>query len=468
MRLSLQIILVIALGSLIVVIISQNRHPVKTLAWILILCLLPVVGLVLYLLFGTQKKHLRLISDGSLAQLKESVVSSNEEMVRRTLPDGHTDIATLLWMTNRSVPLAGNDVKVFTTFDDMYSALMEDLGRASDHVNFEFFKFEDDPLGRKVGQLLIDLAGRGVDVRVTYDSAANLTRGRFYRWLRKGGVKVRAFMPVVVPFLSSSTNYRNHRKVVVIDGKVGYMGGMNIAERYSTGLKWGIWRDTHIRVQGPAVAEMQAAFIVDWQFCSKELIGGERFFPQIPPCGESVLQIATSGPMDEWNVTMQGMIRLINQAKKYVYIESPYLIPTDAVLVALRNAALAGVDVRLIIPYRGDKGILVPLATRSYVSEALVAGVKVYFYRAGYMHSKTIVADGTVATVGSTNLDIRSFEQDFEINAFIYDRAVARQLRDIFMDDLSRSEEVLPGEWEKRSRWEKFKESFARLFSPVL
>ena len=464
----LNILFAAALISLIILIISQNRHPVRTLAWILILCLLPGLGLVLYLLFGTDKRKDRLISDKRLDQLKSEVAASNSLMLRKQVPNGHEDLATLLWMTNKAIPLAGNDVKVYTSFDPMLEDLLTDMDKATDHVHFEFFKFEDDKVGRKVGEKLRELAARGLEVRVTYDSAANLTRYKFYRWLRKGGVQVHSFLPVILPFLTSTTNYRNHRKIVVIDGKVGYLGGMNIADRYSKGIRGGVWRDTHARIQGPAAAELQTAFLVDWQYCSRRFVSGDRYFPCVEPCGDSIVQIATSGPMDEWKVTMQGIIRLITQSQRYVYIESPYFIPTEPVMLALKNAALSGVDVRIIIPYHGDKGILVPLASRSYVEEALLAGVKIYFYGGGYLHSKTLVSDGTVCTVGSTNLDVRSFEQDFEINAFIYDTAVSRKLRDAFLADMEISTRVTLEQWRKRSTWEKFKESFARLFSPIL
>lgn len=464
----LNILFAAALISLIILIISQNRHPVRTLAWILILCLLPGLGLVLYLLFGTDKRKDRLISDKRLDQLKSEVAASNSMMLRKQVPNGHEDLATLLWMTNKAIPLAGNDVRVYTSFDPMLEDLLADMDKATDHVHFEFFKFEDDKVGRLVGEKLRELAAKGLEVRVTYDSAANLTRYKFYRWLRKGGVQVHSFLPVILPFLTSTTNYRNHRKIVVIDGKVGYLGGMNIADRYSKGIRGGVWRDTHARIQGPAAAELQTAFLVDWQYCSRRFVSGDRYFPCVEPCGDSIVQIATSGPMDEWKVTMQGMIRLITQAQRYVYIESPYFIPTEPVMLALKNAALSGVDVRIIIPYHGDKGVLVPLASRSYVEEALIAGVKIYFYGGGYLHSKTLVSDGTVCTVGSTNLDVRSFEQDFEINAFIYDAAVSRKLRDAFLSDMENSTRVTLEQWRKRSTWEKFKESFARLFSPIL
>jgi Phosphatidylserine/phosphatidylglycerophosphate/cardiolipin synthases and related enzymes len=463
-----QTLLVIALASVVLMVISENRHPVRTLAWIAVLCFLPVLGVILYIVFGIEMKHRRLISDSKLAELKDMVTGANSENTTRNLPDGHSDLGSLLWMTNKSIPLTGNSVRVYIRFDDMFNDLLSDIASAKDHIHLEFFKFEDDEVGRRIGSALIEKAREGVEVRLCYDAAANLTRHKFYKWLRSGGVQTKAFHPVFLPFLTSSTNYRNHRKLVVIDGRVGYTGGMNIAERYSKGVRGGDWRDTHVRVEGPAAAEMQVAFLVDWQFVSKKFICSQRYFPKCDAAGGSVVQIATSGPMDEWNVTMQGMMRIISQARRYVYIESPYLVPTEPLLMALRNAALSGVDVRLIIPYTGDNGILVPLATRSYVSDAIVAGVKVYFYGGGYLHSKTIVADDTIATIGSTNIDVRSFEQNFEINAFFYDRKVAAELREAFLADQSRSTLVDPVEWAARPRLEKIKESFARLFSPIL
>lgn len=468
MRALIQILTVLALISVITVLVSQNRYPVRTLAWILILILLPGLGLVLYFLFGTNKKSNRLISDEKLDMLKSRSIRANGDMIDTEVPGGHRDLATLLYMTNKSLPMKGNELEVFTDFDNMSQALIRDIRQARDHVNFEFFKFEDDNIGHRIADELIALTHRGVEVRVTYDAAANLTRVRFYRYLRKAGVRVKAFLPLVLPFLSTNDTYRNHRKIVVIDGKIGYVGGMNIADRYSIGIRSGDWRDTHLRIEGPAVSELQTAFLVDWQFCSKEFLCEERFYPRIEARGGSCVQIATSGPMDEWNVTMQGIIRLVTQAKRYVYLESPYFIPTEPVMMALRNAALSGVDVRIIIPYHGDRGIIVPLASRSYVEEALVAGVKIYFYNGGYMHSKTSVADDSVASIGSTNLDVRSFEQNFEVNAFIYDPEVAVQLREAFLKDQANSREVSLEGWRQRPRWERLKESVARLFSPIL
>ena len=213
---------------------------------------------------------------------------------------------------------------------------------------------------------------------------------------------------------------------------------------------------------------MQTSFLVDWQFSSKAPLFSEKYYPQAPTDGDILMQVATSGPMDEWRVIMQGIVQMIAQSKEYIYIQSPYLIPTEPVLLALRNAALSGVDVRIMIPYRGDRGIVVPLASRSYVKDVVSAGVKVDFYENGYMHSKAIVSDDRVVTIGSTNMDVRSYEQDFEINAFIYDRELAKKMKHIFLEDEKHTWRVDPEKWADRPWPVRFKESLSRLLSPLL
>ena len=468
MPLWLNIVIVIAVLSIVTMVIAENRHPVRTLAWIVVLVCLPGLGLVLYFFFGRDNRGRRLISDDDLTLLKSMTEEQCRECVCRRLPAENDDLIKLLWRTNRAYPLEGNAVRVYTDFDAMFSDLLADLERAEDHIHFEFFKVEDDPVGRKIEDVLVRKAQAGLEVRLQYDDAANLGRKRFFRRMERGGVLVQPFIKVEIPFLSSNTNYRNHRKVVVIDGKVGYLGGMNIAERYSTGIRGGRWRDTHMRVEGPAVSELQTSFLTDWQFSSKELLASRRYYPRLGPCGGVLMQVATAGPMDEWHVIMQGLVRMISSSSRYIYIQSPYLIPTDSVLEALRNAALAGVDVRIMIPYRGDRGVTVPLASRSYVKEVIAAGVKVFFYPSGYMHSKAVVSDDRVATIGSTNMDVRSYEQDFEINAFIYDREVALELRDSFLEDQRICWQAEPDKWSRRPLHVRFAESLARLLSPLL
>lgn len=468
MRTIFELLLLLTIISVGGILITENRHPVKTFCWILIICILPVFGLVLWFFFGTSKRNKRLIDENQLKVLKSIVVRTYPDRIEENIQGNSADLSKLLWMTGRSIPLKGNSLKVYTVCQEMYDDLVRDLKTATDHIHFEFFKFEDDPIGRRIGEILIAKARAGVQVRVQYDHVANYFRGKFYNWLKEGGVEVEPFLKVSLPFLSSDTNYRNHRKIVIIDGRIGYAGGMNIAQRYATGIKRGNWRDTHFRVVGPAVSEMQVVFLTDWCFSRKELLDDQRFFPRVESDDNVTMQIASSGPMDQWNVTMQGMMRIITRAKSYVYIQSPYLIPTEPVMSALRDTALAGVDVRLMIPYHGDRGVIPALASRSYVAQALEAGVKVYFYNGGYLHAKTIVSDDEIVTIGSTNLDVRSFEQDFEINAFIYDFNLAVQMKEIFLRDQDDCSWVTAEQWAYRPKLEKVKESVARLFSPLL
>lgn len=457
----------IIIVSLVIFILNDNKKPAQTVIWLLVVICLPVVGIVLYYLLGKEHKKRRLISPERLDIYKQRTLEMNSEFIDS--PGGrYADLATLAEAMNRSLCLTGNAVKLYTEFFPMLDDMLSDIRNAKDHVHFQFFKFDDDAVGQMVAETLIRKAEEGVAVRVQYDDAINFFRKGFYRRLRDHGIETEPFNKLLFPFLSDISNYRNHRKVVVIDGRIGYLGGMNIQKRYGSGLTWGIWRDDHIRVEGPAVAELQTSFLTDWHFSSKQFVIGSRYYPKIESAGFVTMQILTSGPFDEWRVIMQGIIRAITRSRNYIYIQSPYFIPTDTVMLALRNAALAGIDVRVMIPYRGDNGNIVTYASMSYIEEALTAGVKIEFYRKGYMHSKTIVSDDAFVTVGSTNVDIRSYELDFEVNAFIYDEDLAIKARDIFLEDEKDSEMITLESWQRRSRFQKIKESLARPLSPLL
>ena len=463
----LNILLLVILISIILMEIAENGHPIRTLTWILLLVFLPVIGLILYFFFGRDRKNRRMVSVDDMDQFQELTDRAVEGYVCQNPPKNVKNLITLLHTAGKAVPVTGNDVRVYTDFSAMYADLLADLEAAQHHIHFQFFKFEDDEMGRKAEEILVRKAQSGVQVRLQIDDLANLSRRRFFRRMAQKGVLVRPFFRVQL-FLSSDTNYRNHRKNVVIDGRVGYTGGMNIAKRYAVGIRNGVWRDTHIRVEGPVVAEMQTAFLVDWKFSTKQLLRDPIYFPQVPSAGNLLMQVATSGPLGEFRVIMQAILRVFSESRKYVYVQTPYFIPNEPLGMALRNCALAGVDVRLIIPRRDDVNIITTLASRSYIKDLLEAGVKVYFYDKGFMHAKTVVADDEVCSIGSTNLDIRSFEQDFEINAFIYDRKMARQMRDLFLQDLESCTQVDPERWAHRSRIHRFWESVARLFSPIL
>ena len=461
-------VLTIILGT-ILVIISENRNPVKTIAWCVVLAFMPVIGLLLYILFGMDNRHRRLIKEDDLSRLKGITEIIQGEDISSDIPAQYKPLAGMLHKMNRAYPLSGNNVEIITDFQTMSDRLIADIGSARQHINMLFFKFEDDEVGRRIADALIKKAEEGVQVRLIYDDAGNLmVPRRFYKKLRKHGLQVRGFIKIFLPILSRDYNSRNHRKVVVIDGKVGYMGGMNIAQRYAEGLKWGIWRDTQIRIMGPAVSELQTSFLTDWKFTKGDTPDLGLMYPYNAPCGNTLMQIVTGGPMDKWNAMMQAYMTAIVSARSYAYLQSPYFIPPEPIMKVLQNAALSGVDVRVMIPYRGDKGVLPPWASRSYIKEALNAGIRMYLYRKGYMHAKTLVIDDSLVTIGSTNIDFRGFEQDFEINAFMYDENLARQQHDLFIEDQKDAELIDPLEWDKRPLLDKAKESAARIFSQVL
>ena len=464
MPLWLHILIWIFALNTIVVIVLENRRPTDTLAWMLLLLFVPVVGLVLYFLFGTRPVRHMLIKPKDLQILKAHI------QPLAVAPTGaERPLADLLFANNQAYLTADNHIELYTTFKDMVEHLQHDLTAAKDHIHFQFFKFEDDVVGRQISDILIDKASQGVKVRVIYDAAANWSVPvGFYRRLRKGGVDVQPFNRIF-PYISSFSNYRNHRKVVVIDGKVGYMGGMNIAERYLTGIRTGVWRDTHFRITGAAVGEMQIAFLSDWHFAAHRLLTAHRYFPKSEENTSSgtKVQIVTSNPTDPWRVMNQSLTLLIARACDYVWVQSPYFIPTDAILNALCTAALAGKDVRLMIPAQSDRGILVPKATFSYLDRVLAAGVRVFLYDAGYMHAKTVVADNRIASIGSVNIDPRSISLSFEINAFVYDTGVALQQRALFEQDMLQAHELNLADWRKRSLWERCIESFARILAPI-
>ena len=461
-------ILTVILGT-ILVIITENRNPVKTLAWCVVLVFMPFIGFILYILFGMDNRHRRLIRKEEYDRLKGMTETMQKDDIVSEIPDRHKPLVTMLSKANGAYPLSGNNVEIMSDFTTMSDRLVRDIESARYHINILFFKFEDDQVGNKIADALIRKSKEGVQVRLIYDEAGNMmVPRRFYRRLRKHGIQVRGFIRIFLPILSRDYNSRNHRKVVVIDGKVGYMGGMNIAQRYAEGLKWGIWRDTHMRITGPAVSELQTSFLTDWKFTKGDELDLAPMYPYNPPCGNTLMQIVTGGPMDKWNVMMQAYMTAIVSARSYAYLQSPYFIPPEPIMKVLQNAALGGVDVRVMIPYRGDKGVLPPWASRSYIKEALNAGIRMYLYRKGYMHAKTLVIDDSLVTIGSTNLDFRGFEQDFEINAFMYDENLARQQHDLFIEDQKDAELIDPLEWDKRPLLDKAKESAARIFSQVL
>ena len=457
------VILLFALN-LSVVVMMQRRRPSDAWAWILVLVFVPVMGILLYYLFGFPAKDRPLISDERLQILKSytaPLCTEGEDRVNPLIP--------LLQRVNQSYPTRGNGIEFYTAFADMFQALKADIQAARHHIHLEFFQIESDPVGAELSDLLINKVKEGVEVRVIYDAAACwLVPRSFYRRMQNGGVQIKAFNPIF-PILSPFSNYRDHRKVVVIDGKIGFTGGMNIAERYLLGVRGGIWRDTHIRMIGPSVSELQTAFLSDWQFTRKEWIHDDVYYPVPLRSDQNLLiQMISSNPTDSWRVMDLSISQTIFSSRRYLYLQSPYFLPSESIRVSLHAAALSGVDVRVMIPTQPDKGHITINASRWNVEQMLQAGVRFYFYDNGYMHSKTIVSDDQITSIGSVNIDSRSLSQAFEIDAFIYDREVALHQKQLFLDDIKFCHELDLKTWQQRPRWDRVKESFCHLLAPLL
>lgn len=452
----------------IVIVLLDNRNPVKTMAWVLVLVFLPVVGLAFYFFFGRNTRKERLISKKGFSRLSKRPMA--EYQAQEALGDftGRNQLIPFFHRVSNALPFEGNDVQVFTDGYSMYQELFRRIAKAKHHIHLEFYIFENDAVGRLLRDLLIDKAREGVSVRLLYDDVGCWdVNPMFYDEMLCEGIEVRSFLKVRFPQFTSKVNYRNHRKLAIIDGKVGFIGGMNIALRYLKGVPWGVWRDTHVCLKGKTVYGIQTAFLTDWFAVDRTLLTSAQYFPKMDTVGTSVAQIVTSDPVGEWHDIMLGLVKAISCAQRYIYVETPYFLPTEQVMAAFQTAALSGVDVRLMIPKKAD-AFITHKGTMSYLDELMKSGVKVYFYRAGFLHSKLWVADDEWASVGSTNLDFRSFEHNFEANAFFYDEKTVCTLKEIFLEDMKKCMTLSQKIWDKRSFKNKIVESVVRLLAPLL
>ena len=451
-------------------VLMDNRQPAKTMAWMLVLMFIPFLGIILYIFFGQNTRKERKIWQQSLDQLTKRSMLEFVEQKDFNIPEEYRTISNLFMNQNLALPFKNNEVEIYTSGYDFFPSLLMEIGKAEHHIHIDTFIISDDPLGRIIADALIDKAKQGVEVRLIYDDVGSWrTPNSFFTRMRNEGIEVYAFMPVRFPAFTSRVNYRNHRKICVIDGEVGFIGGMNIARRYVQGTPKQSWRDTHVKLTGAAVYGLQRAFLVDWYFVSKVLVTERSYYPEIIiGQNNSLVQVVTSSPTSLWPEIEQGYVRILTNAKHYVYMETPYFLPTDPILFAMRVAALSGVDVRLMIPYETDTKV-VEWASRSYVIEASKAGVKILLYRKGFNHSKLLVSDDAMATIGSTNVDFRSFENDFEANAFFYDKKIALQVKEVFLADQKDSIDLDDvRRFIKKPFLQRLWESFVRLLSPLL
>jgi len=459
------------------IIFLERKDASATWAWLMVLLFIPILGFVLYLIFGRRISGQRIFTWDTKAKL--GVKFAVQEQLRALENDNfhykneslaeYKDLYYLHLRNDDAILTQDNSVKIFTDGKEKFDALIQDMEQAKDHIHLLYYILRHDKLGQRTADVLTRKARQGVEVRVLYDDMGSRRISRkFIHRLRKAGVEIESFFPPKIPKVNFKINYRNHRKLAIIDGKVGYIGGFNIGDEYlGHSKKFGYWRDTHLRIAGEAVANMQTRFILDWNQASRnDIVYDERYYAA-EPRGDVGVQIVSSGPDSDWEQIKNGYIKMIMSAKEYVYIQTPYFIPDDSLQDILRIATLSGVDVKIMIPNKPDHPF-VYWATLSYIGDLLNAGAEVYIYQKGFLHAKTIIVDGKIASVGTANIDVRSFRLNFEVNAFLYDKGLSERLLDAFKEDVAQSTQMTQKLYKERSLGIRFKESISRLISPIL
>lgn len=455
--------------STVVVVLLENRQPVKTIAWVLVLILLPVVGLLFFYVFGEDMRKERRIERKSVNLLTLRTLSELPADEPHEVPPRFQRMINLFEEHNAALLTNYNKVDIYDEGADFILSLFKALLNARHHIHLQSYIIDDDALGQMLSDILRAKAREGVEVRLIYDDVGCWNvHNRFFNRMLREGVRACAFMPVKAPMFTHKINYRNHRKIAVIDGRIGFIGGMNIARRYVKGQGPQRWRDLHLRLEGSSVLSLQRDFLADWSFATGVLITDPTYYPRFDRhVGHAAVQIVTSDPVSHWPQIMTGITWMILNARRYIYIQTPYFMPTEPVLQALRTAAMSGVDVRLMVPQKPD-GFWLRWANDSYFKDVLEAGVRLFTFRPGFLHSKALVADDEWATVGSSNMDFRSFENNMEANAFIYNRETALKIKQIFEIDSRGCKEILLCQWQRRSYRRRLLESFTRIFSPLL
>jgi cardiolipin synthase len=461
-----------------IVIFLERKDPTATLAWVLVLLIFPGFGFLLYLLLAQNfsRKQLFIMkvyakkTFGDYIKVQKELFSTGGLVFNDKNIENYKDLIKMNLFYYGFSYTQNNEIVIYTDGERKFQELFNSIENAKDHIHMEYYIIRNDDLGNKLLNLLSKKAKEGVEVRLLYDSVGGrqISKDKIEK-LKGSGVKVAVFFASTVPFINFKINYRNHRKIVVIDGIVGFVGGFNVGNEYM-GLnnKIGYWRDTHLKIRGDAVIDLQTRFFLDWSHASKqELMFLPKYFPDNRIQGKVGIQIISSGPDKSDEVIKSNYVKMINSAKKSILIQTPYFIPDASVFEAIKIAAASGVDVRIMIPCKPDHPF-VYWATYWYCGGLLKYGVKVYIYEYGFLHAKTLVIDGTVASVGTANFDVRSFKLNFECNAIIYDTKTSQMLYDIFMDDLNYSMELTRELYLERGVLIRFKESVCRLLAPLL
>ncbi|MGY4687030.1 cardiolipin synthase [Petrotoga sp. DB-2] len=461
------------------VIILERKRPEKTISWLLIFAVIPLIGFVIYLFFGRNWKRRKLTSDIYLNS-NTTLSQEEKEWLKKVLGENdiqYLQLINLLKRNSKSPLFLGNDIEIFKNGKEKFSSFFKEIENAKESINLEYYIVKDDETGKKLKDLLIKKAKEGVEIKFIMDKiGSGRLKKSYIKQLENAGVEIAFysyFLSPLLKFVNTQVNYRNHRKIAIIDSKIGFIGGINIGNEYIGKSSLGYWRDLHLKVRGEAVNGLQKIFFEDYQTIvkaerKKEKIDPSKYFKKQERKGNSLIQIAVSGPESENSSIMQTIHKMITIAKDHIYIATPYFIPNDSILSALKIAALSGIKVKILFPGKMDH-FLVYFASRTYLEEIIKYGVEVYFYRKDrFIHSKFVSIDGLISTVGTANIDIRSFELNYEANLLIYDREKTQQIEDIFLEDLKISSHISQDYFNNQPFLIKFTEAFSKIFSNLL
>ena len=463
---------------LIVMVFLEKRKPQNIIAWLTLLTFLPIVGFGVYMIFGSglsvrtrRMIKRKAISERDIIRNIKGIQSLEEAKLDGILKDD-SELVSLCYSFG-SYPIPGNDIKIFTNGEDKIKSLKNDLKNAKKSINMEYYIFANDKVGNEIMDLLCEKAREGVEVNFIYDSiGSRKTRRKFFRKLEKAGGNVGEFFPPLIRLINMKINYRNHRKIVVIDGKIAYTGGVNMRDDHlGRSKKLTPWRDTHIRIEGSGAYALQNIFLDDWRYCKNDntppkLYLENGFFPSPQIKGNATIQVVSSGPDSQVQKIKETFVKMILNAKERVYLQTPYFIPDDVFFAALRIAVKSGVDVRIMVPMIPDKKT-VYLATLSYLKEMADLDIKIYLYK-GFLHSKTLLIDNNKLSVGTCNTDNRSFGLNFEDTAIIYSKQINEQYSKIFEKDIKNSQLVGKNYFQKKRWITKILQAIMRLLSSLL
>ncbi|WP_068777005.1 cardiolipin synthase [Paenibacillus sp. FJAT-26967] len=472
----LVIVLILFIFQTVTIVVVEFRNSSKTVAWLMILFIFPVIGFIMYYFLAKEYSQRRNVKRKTRRVLGEMQREMRRELEKTKkgqdypVPNIINEPRLFGLLSNiPSSPITrNNEVEVLTDGKATYEAMFEAMEQAKHHIHFEFYILRDDETGKKFQELLVRKAREGVEVRVIYDGIGSYKlSAKYIRELTEAGIETYCFLPAFIAFFDKRMNYRNHRKIIVVDGLVGFLGGINIGDEY-LGMHpvLGYWRDTHLKITGDAVYYLQSTFLSDWEFVSRQKLSETLFYPEHTCEGNQPVQVVASGPDAHWDSILESYFGGITTAKKRIYITTPYFIPDQSLIMGLKTAAISGVDVKIILPEIPDSWI-VHYASLSYLQDLMQTGVRFYQYQPGFVHAKVTIIDNLFATVGTANMDMRSFYSNFELNAILFDQKSIERLEHDFINDLKNSKKLSLSEFEKRSRFQKGKEVMGRLLSPL-